>query len=123
MVHREKIWRRQHQGSAALITTIAVSAILVVLFVGITTIATREIRQSINADNANRALYAAEAGVEDAVRRLADDPRVREENCNELASPQGSEVPVTTSETIRQMLLGHAERLPQPPPSLPVAWM
>ncbi len=96
MVYKvRKIWRRRHQGSAALITTIAVSAILVVLFVGITTIATREIRQSINADNANRALYAAEAGVEDAVRRLADDPRVREENCNELNG--GSEVPVTSS--------------------------
>ncbi len=94
-----KIWRRQQQGSAALITTIAVSAILVVLFVGITTIATREIRQSINADNANRALYAAEAGVEDAVRRLADDPRIREKNCNELAQPAGSEVPVTSSGT------------------------
>lgn len=98
MVNRvRKIWRQQHQGSAALITTIAVSAILVVLFVGITTIATREIRQSINADNANRALYAAEAGVEDAVRRLADDPRIREDNCNELNG--GNEVRVTSDET------------------------
>lgn len=96
MVYRVRnIWRRRQQGSAALITTIAVSAILVVLFVGITTIATREIRQSINADNANRALYAAEAGVEDAVRRLAEDPRVREDSCNELNS--GAEVPVATS--------------------------
>ncbi len=80
-----KIWRRRHQGSAALITTIAVSAILVVLFVGITAIVTREIRQSINADHSNRALYAAEAGVEDAVRILADDPSKREEKCNALS--------------------------------------
>lgn len=87
MVHRvSTIWKRRQQGSAALITTIAVSSILVVLFVGITTIVTREIRQSINADNANRALYAAEAGVEDAVRRLADDPSVRESECNALNS-------------------------------------
>jgi hypothetical protein len=93
MVHRVRtIWKRRQQGSAALITTIAVSAILVVLFVGITTIATREIKQSINADNSNRALYAAEAGVEDAVRLLADDPSVREEECNELNT--GAEVKV-----------------------------
>jgi len=80
-----------------LIMTIAVSSILVVLFVGITTIATREIRQSINADNANRALYAAEAGVEDAVRRLAEDPSVRESTCNALSG--GAEVPVAQSAT------------------------
>ncbi len=95
MVYRvRKIWQRQQQGSAALITTIAVSAILVVLFVGITTIATREIRQSINSDNANRALYAAEAGVEDAVRRLGDDPKFREPTCN--STNGNAEVPVST---------------------------
>lgn len=94
MVYRvRKIWRQQ-QGSAALITTIAVSAILVVLFVGITTLATREIRQSINADNANRALYAAEAGVEDAVRRLGDNPKFREPSCN--STNNGAEVDVTS---------------------------
>lgn len=98
MVHRvRKILQRRQQGSAALITTIAVSAILVVLFVGITTIATREIRQSINSDNANRALYAAEAGVEDAVRRLGDDPKFRESTCN--ASNSGTEVRVSDPST------------------------
>lgn len=98
MVQRVRNIRLRHQrGSAALIMTIAISSILVVLFVGITTIATREIRQSINADNANRALYAAEAGVEDAVRRLAEDPSVRESTCNALNS--GAEVPVTQSAT------------------------
>lgn len=98
MVHRvRKILQRRQQGSAALITTIAVSAILVVLFVGITTIATREIRQSINSDNANRALYAAEAGVEDAVRRLGDDPKFRESTCN--STNGGTEVRVSDPST------------------------
>lgn len=93
MVRRVRsIWHGRHQGSAALITTIAVSAILVVLFVGITGIATREIRQSIDSDNSNRALYAAEAGVEDALRRLGEDPNFREAECNK--SSNGAEVKV-----------------------------
>ncbi len=93
MVNRvSRMWRRRHQGSAALITTIAISSILVVLFVGITSIATREIRQSIDADNSNRALYAAEAGVEDAMRRLAENPNFRELGCNSpTANTKGPE--------------------------------
>lgn len=85
MVHRVKrFWRNRHQGSAALLTTIAISAVLIVLFVGITTIATREVKQSIASDQSNRALYAAQAGVEDAVRRLNDDVDFArdEETCN-----------------------------------------
>ncbi len=95
MVHRfRSIFTGRQQGSAALITTIAISSILVVLFVGITAIATREIRQSINADNASRALYAAEAGVEDAVRQLSNDPSFTEPTCNSKSSKQ--EVAVST---------------------------
>lgn len=93
MVHRfRRLFTGQHQGSAALITTIAISSILVVLFIGITTIATREIKQSISADNSSRALYAAEAGVEDAVRQLSNDPTFTESSCNSRSS--GAEVKV-----------------------------
>ncbi len=91
---------RRRQGSAALLTTVAISAILVVLFVGITTIATREISQSISSDNANRALYGAEAGVEDAVRTLAKNPGYRQNTCNEdrdNTSNSGKEVKVTSA--------------------------
>lgn len=100
MVRRvRKAWQhRGQQGSAALITTLAISAILIVLFVGITTIATREISQSINSDNASRALYAAEAGVEDAVRQLTSDPGFRENTCNEKSpGGPGTEVDVIDS--------------------------
>lgn len=88
---------RHPQGSAALITTVAISAVLIVLFVGITTIATREISKSINADQANRALYAAEAGVEDAIRRLSTAPSLTEPTCNELTGNNGQEVPVISA--------------------------
>lgn len=104
--------RRRHQGSAALITTIAISSILVVLFVGITSIATREIRQSIDADNSNRALYAAEAGVEDAMRRLAENPNFRELGCNSpTANTKGPEQPVgaNTAWTCRTVTTESAE--------------
>lgn len=100
MVHRVKrFWRNRHQGSAALLTTIAISAVLIVLFVGITTIATREVRQSIATDQSNRALYAAQAGVEDAVRRLNDDISFAndEETCNESAGGDPVEVGTGTN--------------------------
>ncbi len=86
MVHRVKRYlRARHQGSAALLTTVAISAVLIVLFVGLTTIATREVKQSIATDQSNRALYAAQAGVEDAVRRLNDDIGFaeNEKTCNQ----------------------------------------
>ncbi|MEI7819006.1 MAG: hypothetical protein WCI47_02715 [bacterium] len=83
MVHRIKSFsRKRHQGSAALLLTVAVSAMLIVLFVGITSIATREIKNSISSDQSNRALYAAEAGVEDAIRRLSQDSHFEEKTCN-----------------------------------------
>lgn len=94
---------REQSGSAALITTIAISAILVVLFVGITTIATREIQQSISSDNASRALYGAEAGVEDAVRILANDAGYRQNTCNEVPSnpsENGKEVKVAVGGSV-----------------------
>ncbi|MCC7543150.1 hypothetical protein IT415_00335 [bacterium] len=100
MVHRVKyFWRNRHQGSAALLTTIAISAALVVLFVGITTITTREVRQSIATDHSNRALYAAQAGVEDAVRRLNEDVDfANEENtCNASNSGNAVDVGVGTN--------------------------
>ncbi len=89
----------RQRGSAALIVTIAISLILVVLFVGATTIATRQIRESINSDNANRALYAAEAGVEDAARRLASDPNFLEPTCNASAPTAGEEVKISDNST------------------------
>lgn len=95
----------RQRGSAALIVTIAISLILVVLFVGATTIATRQIRESINSDNSNRALYAAEAGVEDAARRLAADPNFLEPTCNASATDatgrlaSGQEMKVSNSGT------------------------
>lgn len=91
------IRKRQQRGSAALITTIAISTVLIILFVGATTIATRQIRQSINSDNASRATYAAEAGVEDAVRRLSSDPNFIEPTCNAGAANPGEEVKVSTT--------------------------
>lgn len=88
----KRIVSARREGSAALITTIAISSILVVLFVGITTIATREIRQSISADQSSRALYAAEAGVEDAARQLSQNQSFSEPSCN--SSTSGNEVAV-----------------------------
>nr|MBP9827265.1 hypothetical protein [Candidatus Saccharibacteria bacterium] len=88
-------FRNYQQGSAALIITIAISAVLVVLFVGVTSVVTREISKSINSDNASRALYAAEAGVEDAIQKIQTDSTFTENTCN--LSNGGAEVPVDTA--------------------------
>jgi Tfp pilus assembly protein PilX len=60
----------EQKGISALLLTVILSLIMVIFIVGLTVISTRELRQSSQLDQSARALYGAEAGVQDAVNSI-----------------------------------------------------
>lgn len=72
--------RSSERGVAATIVTIAFALLFVTIVVGLTALSIREQRQAGDIDQSNRALAAAEAGIKDALSRLATDSGFRE-NC------------------------------------------
>lgn len=70
---------RPNRGLSALLLTVILSLIMVIFIVGLTVISTRELRQSSQLDQSARALYGAEAGVQDALTKLSQDPSFTED--------------------------------------------
>ncbi len=69
------------RGVAAIIVTIAFSLLFVSIVVGLTALSIREQRQAGDIDQSNRALASAEAGIKDALSRLATNNGYRENIC------------------------------------------
>ncbi len=63
---------RNQKGVVALITTIIIGILLVIIATSMTTLMIFEQRQATDADQSNRAFYAAQAGVEDGVLKIRD---------------------------------------------------
>jgi len=68
------------RGAVTLATTVVASSMLITLSLASSQLMTREVKMSTRVDSSAKAYFAAEAGVEDALRRLKNNPGFREGN-------------------------------------------
>lgn len=86
---RTKSLMHNQSGVVAIFSVLIIMSILSVLVIGFTTITRRAQRSTLDNQLSTQAFYAAESGINDAVRALALNPSLTKSDC-ELGGPAGA---------------------------------
>lgn len=111
--------RLNQQGAVAMISVVLFSIIISILAMAYARTIIAQQRQSINYDLSTRAYYAAEAGVQDAIRGLNADPAILEAGqnvCKSGATYMGGSIDGTLGDS--QGALAYTCQLVDPTPSV-----
>lgn len=81
-------WQRDERGMASFLITLFIMMVIGLIVIGFAQLTRRDQRQSLDRQLSVQANYAAETGVNDAVRYLQTHPDFEKTNCNEVSPGQ-----------------------------------